>query len=562
MDIFKLLDRPIAFQRSFVRLGAGISGALFLSQAVYWNARTSDPDGWFFKTQNEWEEETGLKRTEQEKARKSLVSLGILEELKKGLPAKLYYRVNENKLALALQGEIQKVSLDDVLLIFSSTLKSMSKTGYMRALNIGVEAEYVDYVEVLKLHGMTCSCCGNPIVFGPGKKSPCLSFDHVIPLAKNGQHVFENLRPAHFGCNSSKGDKLETNKDVYTKQTCTPTQSELLCLGKANIHTEITTENIDPSKSPVGRDGGHVLRERLISLLEGKFDFDKAGELHDAVEAAIVDAGFDCQREYPVADRGDGRRGRVDLLVTGSDGEQCGIEIDRINVRDKSITKLKQLSDGFILVRDGVITERYEFDGIAVIGAHPATSSVANISREQLLTDAKKALEFYNVQTGTRCRDMKPFLALMTPTTTRDGYTLDDVQLVIRWVLATWRRRGDSLPKPANICRVCRFDGYLADAEAWAVLEAEIDPEAVMSGYNEIFADTLPAAELDDDRRRMITRLAAHMKNKTTGAFLGYFEKFRADAPDFYFGTNGGWRASFDYLMKPETLRKTREGAL
>lgn len=181
---------------------------------------------------------------------------------------------------------------------------------------------------------------------------------------------------------------------------------------------------------------------------------------------------------------------------------------------------------------------------------------------ERIFSDAQKALEFYNEKTGTRCRDLKPFVMMLTPTTTRDGYTLAEIQLVIRWVLATWRRRGDGLPKPANICRVKRFDGYLADAEAWAVLEAEIDQEAVMSGYNEIFADTLPAAELDDDRRRMITRLAAHMKNKTTGAFLGYFEKFRADASDFYFGANGGWRASFDYLMKPETLRKTREGSL
>ena len=181
---------------------------------------------------------------------------------------------------------------------------------------------------------------------------------------------------------------------------------------------------------------------------------------------------------------------------------------------------------------------------------------------ERIISDAQKALEFYNEKTGTRCRDLKPFVMMLTPTTTRDGYTLAEIQLVIRWVLATWRRRGDGLPKPANICRVKRFDGYLADAEAWAVLEAEIDPEAVMSGYNEIFADTLPAAELDDDRRRMITRLAAHMKNKTTGAFLGYFEKFRADASDFYFGANGGWRASFDYLMKPETLRNTREGSL
>ncbi|ENZ7719142.1 helix-turn-helix domain-containing protein [Klebsiella aerogenes] len=181
---------------------------------------------------------------------------------------------------------------------------------------------------------------------------------------------------------------------------------------------------------------------------------------------------------------------------------------------------------------------------------------------ERIFSDAQKALEFYNEKTGTRCRDLKPFVMMLTPTTTRDGYTLAEIQLVIRWVLATWRRRGESLPKPANICRVNRFDGYLADAEAWAVTETDIDPEAVMSGYNEIFADTLPAAELDDDRRRMITRLAAHMKNKTTGAFLGYFEKFRADASDFYFGLSGGWRASFDYLMKPETLRKTREGSL
>ncbi|EHC91413.1 putative phage replication protein [Salmonella enterica subsp. enterica serovar Rubislaw str. A4-653] len=160
---------------------------------------------------------------------------------------------------------------------------------------------------------------------------------------------------------------------------------------------------------------------------------------------------------------------------------------------------------------------------------------------EWLLADAKKALEFYNEQTGTRCRDIKPFVLMLTPTKTREAYTLAELQLVIRWVLATWRRRGSGLPKPANICRVNRFDGYLADAEAWATTEADVDPDAVMNGYNEIFADTLPAAELDADRRGMIIRLAAHMKNQTTGAFLGYFEKFRADAPDFYFGASG-WR--------------------
>jgi hypothetical protein len=142
----------------------------------------------------------------------------------------------------------------------------------------------------------------------------------------------------------------------------------------------------------------------------------------------------------------------------------------------------------------------------------------------EILADAQKALEYYNAKTDTRCRDVKPFVVLLTPTTTRAAYTLDDMRLVIRWVLATWNRRGAGLPKPANICRVNRFDGYIADAEKWAITEANIDPEAVMDGFNQIFAGLMPLAELDADRRRSIIRLAAHMKNQTTGAFLGYFE--------------------------------------
>ena len=183
---------------------------------------------------------------------------------------------------------------------------------------------------------------------------------------------------------------------------------------------------------------------------------------------------------------------------------------------------------------------------------------------EIILADAKTALEFYNQQTGTRCRDIKPFVLMLTPTQTREAYTVADLQLVIRWVLATWRRRSSSVPKPANICRVSRFDGYLVDAEAWATIEANIDPQTVIDGYNELFSELLPAATLDPDRRRMIVRLVAHMANKTTAAFMGYLEKFRNTAPDFYFGGEhrDGWRANFDFLMKPETLRKTREGAL
>ncbi|MGL1664079.1 hypothetical protein ACSTJP_00070, partial [Vibrio parahaemolyticus] len=67
---------------------------LMLSQALYWSKRTNDPDGWFYKSQVEWEEETGMTRYEQEGARKALIKLGVLEELKRGVPCRLHYRVN------------------------------------------------------------------------------------------------------------------------------------------------------------------------------------------------------------------------------------------------------------------------------------------------------------------------------------------------------------------------------------------------------------------------------------------------------------------------------------
>lgn len=102
-QFLQLVDRPIAFQRSFVRLGVGITGALFLSQIVYWQNRMGGQ--WFYKTQADLEEETGLTRYEQEGARKKLVSCGVLEEAKRGIPAKLYFRVNPDRLEELLVGE-------------------------------------------------------------------------------------------------------------------------------------------------------------------------------------------------------------------------------------------------------------------------------------------------------------------------------------------------------------------------------------------------------------------------------------------------------------------------
>ncbi|MDA8485867.1 helix-turn-helix domain-containing protein [Pseudomonas resinovorans] len=108
MNLAEILDRPIAFQRVFVSLGVGITGALMLSQALYWSKRSDDAEGWFYKTMEDWESETGMTRSEQEGARRKLVSAGVLEEMKKGVPCRLYFRVKLDELAASLGAENPK----------------------------------------------------------------------------------------------------------------------------------------------------------------------------------------------------------------------------------------------------------------------------------------------------------------------------------------------------------------------------------------------------------------------------------------------------------------------
>lgn len=64
-----------------------------------------------------------------------------------------------------------------------------------------------------KRDGGICAICGEPCdwndshrdgnTFIVGKKYP--SIDHIIPLAKGGEHSWNNVQLAHFSCNSAKG---------------------------------------------------------------------------------------------------------------------------------------------------------------------------------------------------------------------------------------------------------------------------------------------------------------------------------------------------------------------
>ncbi|MDQ7728730.1 hypothetical protein [Halomonas sp. SpR8] len=108
----KRLGRVIAYNTAFSFLpGVSVPGAVFLSQVAYWskNSTSESRDGWFYKKQcgdDSWEDETGLSLKQQVSARAALVELGILEERRRDVPAKLWYRVNYDRLL-----ELQENSL-------------------------------------------------------------------------------------------------------------------------------------------------------------------------------------------------------------------------------------------------------------------------------------------------------------------------------------------------------------------------------------------------------------------------------------------------------------------
>jgi len=97
-SLLAALQRPIAFHKIFAQISGSVTSGLFLSQLFYWHDKGSDPDGWIYKNYREWEDETTMTRRELDTARKRLKAIAVIEEKKAGAPAKLFYRIDFDRL--------------------------------------------------------------------------------------------------------------------------------------------------------------------------------------------------------------------------------------------------------------------------------------------------------------------------------------------------------------------------------------------------------------------------------------------------------------------------------
>lgn len=74
-----------------------------------------------------------------------------------------------------------------------------------RVAMLSGESERIDSLEIYERDGWKCGLCRrrvNPALRWPHRMSA--SLDHIVPLAKGGQHVRTNVHLAHLTCNLSK----------------------------------------------------------------------------------------------------------------------------------------------------------------------------------------------------------------------------------------------------------------------------------------------------------------------------------------------------------------------
>lgn len=98
-------ERVLSVRISVLALAGGCLEGCFLSEAMDRQRRAGNGQ-WWTCTIDDWAETLVVGRRAVERCRRKLRSSGFLEEQRKGLPAKLFYRVNLAEIERKLEDQI------------------------------------------------------------------------------------------------------------------------------------------------------------------------------------------------------------------------------------------------------------------------------------------------------------------------------------------------------------------------------------------------------------------------------------------------------------------------
>ncbi len=172
---------------------------------------------------------------------------------------------------------------------------------------------------------------------------------------------------------------------------------------------------------------------------------DDATLAHKQAMDLLEQNGYVCQKEYYVPNRGDGQRGRIDIVAARGD-ETVAIEFDHLTPREKSIFKLRQMQNAIkiILLRGG--NGSFDIPGITVIPV--ALKHKTGISETVLLWESiiGRALSSYE------CERIPDLLDTYSPEWVDEAMRIaaDNSKLKLSYVegvLERWQTEGKDKPR-------------------------------------------------------------------------------------------------------------------
>lgn len=179
-----------------------------------------------------------------------------------------------------------------------------------------------------------------------------------------------------------------------------------------------------------------------------------AGELHDVAEVALRDTGFAVAREVRVPDRGDGRPGKVDLVLDG----RVAVEIDREQPRAKSIAKLQSFPGRIVLLRGPWHT--HSMPGLDAVIGLDLPGDISSIPSQSISSVTREVVRRFNAAFGRQLSPAgweKPVSKLLAK-----GYREKELLGVVWWAAEEWADDPEMQPKvsPTTLFKLQSSQGY------------------------------------------------------------------------------------------------------
>jgi len=144
-SIKELLKRPIAYQPAIAKAFGSVKLAVLWCQLYYWSDKTTNPEGWVYKTREDIFDETGISRNEQDTARRIGAELGVLESKRMGQPCTVHFRISIDRATEIIEKWIKenpgekkkgfKINQDNVGKVLGKTTDGLKAVGIFNFWN-------------------------------------------------------------------------------------------------------------------------------------------------------------------------------------------------------------------------------------------------------------------------------------------------------------------------------------------------------------------------------------------------------------------------------------------